>query len=34
MKIKLNPLGKTKEERETCFPVTEREEVRSHDGTL
>ena len=27
-KIRQNPLGKTREERETCFPQAGREEVR------
>lgn len=27
-KIKANPLGKTREERETCFPDTMREELK------
>ena len=28
-KIKRNPLEKTRDERETCFPVGGREEIRS-----
>ncbi len=28
-KIKQNPLGKTRDERETCFPEAGREEIRS-----
>ena len=28
-KIKQNPLEKTREERETCFPPTGREDVRA-----
>lgn len=28
-KTKPNPLGKAKDERESCFPAAEREEVRS-----
>ena len=27
-KIRENPLGKTREERETCFPTAKREETR------
>ncbi len=27
-KIRTNPLGKTREERETCFPEAGREEIR------
>ena len=31
-KIKSNPMNKTRDERESCFPDAGREELRPYDG--